>query len=63
MSERASNIHLAKVYLQQARLTKHRNWAFVLLDWAAKRRKAAQAKEIVLDIPEFIMNRQMDLFA
>ena len=35
------DIHMAKVYLAEARRTKHRNWAFVLLGWAAKRRLAA----------------------
>jgi hypothetical protein len=42
------DIHMAKVYLAEARRTKHRNWAFVLLGWAAKRRlavfKPAEAK-------------------
>lgn len=35
------DIHMAKVYLAEAKRTKHRNWAFVLLGWAAKRRLAA----------------------
>lgn len=33
--------HMARVYLAQARATKHRGWAFTLLAWAAKCRKAA----------------------
>jgi hypothetical protein len=35
------DIYMAKIYLTEARRTKHRNWAFVLLGWAAKRRLAA----------------------
>ena len=38
MSERESNINLAKVYIQQAHLTKHRDWSFTLLKFAANRR-------------------------
>ena len=60
MSERESNIHLAKVYLQQARLTKHRNWAFVLLAWAANAR--IRASQNYMEIPKFIMVRQRELF-
>ena len=56
MINRDANIHLAKVYLMQAKLTKHRNWSFVLLSWAANcRRRAMQ--------PERIETAQMDLFA
>lgn len=53
MTERESNIHQARVYIQQARLTKHRNWAFVLLAWAANCRERATK----------ITVGQLDLFA
>lgn len=35
------NIHTARVYIAQARATKHRQWRFILLSWAAKRRLMA----------------------
>ena len=41
MTERQENIHQARVYLGQARSTKHRQWRATLLGWAAKRREMA----------------------
>lgn len=35
--------YMARVYIQQARETPHRGWAFVLLGWAGDRRRAALA--------------------
>ncbi len=34
--------HQARVYIAQAKATKHRNFAFVLLTWAANCRREAQ---------------------
>lgn len=48
-----SNIEMARIYLQEARRTKHRGWAFTLLNWAADRRRAAMAERYV---------GQLDLF-
>lgn len=39
--DRARLIHQARVYLAQARATKHRGWAFTLRDWSAKCRLKA----------------------
>ncbi|MDD3381841.1 MAG: hypothetical protein PHD68_11645 [Rugosibacter sp.] len=38
---REHNIRMARFYLHQAHESVHRNWSFVLLDWAAKRRLRA----------------------
>lgn len=38
---RADHIRMARVYLAEARRTNHRQWAFVLLTWAANRRRTA----------------------
>lgn len=43
MNEREANIHQARVYIAQARQTKHRGWAATLLKWAGARRRAAMA--------------------
>ena len=37
--------YMARVYLAQAKATKHRDWAFVLLGWAAKCRLASMEKQ------------------
>ena len=52
-TERESQIHMARVYLTEARRTKHRNWAFTLLGWAANCRRRATVKPA----------GQMDMFA
>ena len=44
MNERDMQIHCARVYLAQARITKHRNWAFVLLGWVANCRNRARER-------------------
>jgi len=36
--------YMARVYLAQAKATKHRAWAFTLLSWAAKARREAAAE-------------------
>lgn len=42
-SERAAAIHMARVYLAQARCARHRHqWHATLLRWAAGQRRAAQ---------------------
>ena len=38
---RADHIRMARVYLAEAQRTCHRQWAFVLLAWAAARRRLA----------------------
>lgn len=45
MTNRASNIHAARVYLAQSRhfTGKHRGYSFILLGWAAKARRRAMA--------------------
>lgn len=41
---RESELHMARVYLQQARAQRiHRGWAACLLNWAGERRRAAMA--------------------
>lgn len=48
MSERTTLLHCARVYLAQSRhfTRKHRGWSFVLLEWAAnKRRQVAAMRE------------------
>lgn len=45
MTESQSLRHQARVYLAQAKATKHRAWAFTLLSWAAKcRRESVKAQ-------------------
>lgn len=47
MTTREQHIHMARVYLHQARCTRHRAWQFTLMQWAAERRiKAAACREI-----------------
>lgn len=41
---RAAHIHQARVYLAQARATKHRGWRFRLMEWAADRYRMAVAE-------------------
>ena len=36
--------YMARVYLAQAKATKHRSWAFTLLRWAANCRRQAMAE-------------------
>ena len=43
MSERASQINLARVYMAQARATPHRSFAFTLIEWAGAARRRAMA--------------------
>lgn len=38
---RESSLHLARVYIAQARATPWLGWKFQLLEWAAKHRLAA----------------------
>ena len=38
---RADHIHQARVYLAESRRTRHRAWAFTLLEWAGNRRRMA----------------------
>ena len=45
--------HMARLYISEARRTKHRAWAFTLLTWAAKCRLAAMAE---------VRKGQLDLF-
>lgn len=40
---RAAHIHQARVYLAQARATRHRGWRFRLMEWAADRYRMAVA--------------------
>ena len=37
----AHHIRMARIYLQQARETVHRDWFFTLLTWAGERRRRA----------------------
>lgn len=48
----ADHRYIARVFLQQARATKHPAWAATLLGWARKRRTAGREQA-----------RQLDLFA
>lgn len=41
--DRARLIRQARVYIEQARATNHRGWAFTLREWAAKCRLNASA--------------------
>ncbi len=43
MSDRASNIHAARVYIAQSRhfTARARNFSFILLQWAANARRRA----------------------
>lgn len=45
MTERAANIHAARVYLAQSRhfTRRHRGWSFKLLEWAGQCRRRAMA--------------------
>jgi hypothetical protein len=43
MTTREQHIHMARVYLHQARCTGHRAWRFTLMQWAADRRIKATA--------------------
>jgi hypothetical protein len=48
MTERATLIHAARVYLAQSRhfTGRHRTWSFKLLEWAAQcRRRAAGLRQ------------------
>ena len=47
MTDRASHIRLARVYIAQARVTPHRAWSFTLLQFAANARRRAQGVEVV----------------
>ena len=38
---RQHHIRMARIYLQQARETVHRDWFFTLLTWAGERRRRA----------------------
>lgn len=42
-THRQANIHQARVYIAQARVTAHRAWSFTLLQWAANCRQRAGA--------------------
>jgi len=54
MTERETNIYMARVYLAQARLSRqHSNWHATLMRWAANRRRMAFHKN---------GNRQMEMF-
>jgi len=47
MSARATHIHMARVYLGQARAARrHPDWHATLLKWAAKRRQQAARSEV-----------------
>ena len=43
MSERATNIHAAKVYLVEARRRRRQSFGFVLLEWAGNAGRSAMA--------------------
>lgn len=43
MTERATTIHCARVYLAESRRRGRQGFAFVLLDWAANARRRAMA--------------------
>lgn len=49
IGERASNIHAARGYLAQSRhfTRRHRNFSFVLLDWARNSRLRATEKAVL----------------
>lgn len=49
MSERASQINLARVYMAQARATPHRSFAFTLIEWAGAARRRAAGRELFAD--------------
>lgn len=36
-------LHMARVYLNESRSTKHRGWSFTLLSWAGDCRRRAMA--------------------
>lgn len=49
MSDRASQINLARVYMAQARATPHRSFAFTLIEWAGAARRRAAGRELFAD--------------
>lgn len=59
-TEREANIYQAMVCLQQARATRHRGWAFTLIEWAGNRRRAAMVTTPAEIVPT---HGQLDLFA
>lgn len=44
MKSKVDDRYMARVYLAQAKATKHRSWAFTLLGWAANCRRQAMAE-------------------
>ena len=46
MTERAANIHSARVYLAEARRRRGQTFGFVLLVWAANARRRAMAATV-----------------
>lgn len=52
MTDRASNIHVAKVYLAQSRhfTARARGFSFILLGWAANARRRAMAIKPALPV-------------
>ncbi len=46
----ADNRHIARVFLTQARATKHASWRATLLGWARKRRTAGRQQPRQLDL-------------
>jgi len=69
VSERASQINLARVYMAQARATPHRSFAFTLIEWAGAARRRAAGREPVevkrdeCAPPLISKENQMELFA
>lgn len=54
MTTREQHIHMARVYLHQARCTPHRSWRFTLMQWAAERRlKAASIRPMITNQLDF----------
>jgi len=45
MKSSVDDRYMARVYLAQAKATKHRAWAFTLLAWAAKHRMASMKQQ------------------
>ena len=46
MTDREQHIHLARVYLTEARRRRGQSFGFVLLEWAANARRRAMAARV-----------------
>lgn len=55
-------VHMARIYLKEARVTKFRGWKLTLLGFAAARRKKAIGFIERFPVAEQIKTGQLDLF-